>query len=81
MGVEVSQKILECVEIAKEHQLTRAYPIKMLEESYFREMLQVYTPGLLIIADNGDGGVVGFTTGGNIKLGELIEKNIIIIKL
>ena len=58
----------------KEHQLTRAYPIKMLEESYFREMLQVYTPGLLIIADNGDGGVVGFTTGGNIKLGELIEK-------
>lgn len=54
--------------------LGEAYPTADLVESYFPSMLADYTPGVLIVSRSPEGEVVGFSTGGGIKLGELVQK-------
>lgn len=51
---------------------SEAYPIEWLVNEYFSHMLCQYTPGVLVTLEN-DGKMIGFTTGGAITLGQLIE--------
>lgn len=53
---------------------SEAYPIQDLVNNYFPEMVMSYTPGVLILAENHEGDLEGFSTGGGIALGHLIEK-------
>lgn len=64
----------ECCPNCQSQNMGEAYPKKELTEKYFPQMLQEFTPGLLIIASNQSGKIVGFTTGGAITLSELIQK-------
>lgn len=51
---------------------SEAYPIEWLVSEYFPHMLCQYTPGVLVTLES-DGKMIGFTTGGAITLGQLIE--------
>ncbi len=51
---------------------SEAYPIEWLMNEYFPHMVSQYVPGVLITLEHG-GRMIGFTTGGAIKLGQLIE--------
>jgi hypothetical protein len=53
---------------------SEAYPIQTLINEYFPEMLASYAPGVLIFAKNEMNEIQGFTTGGAIKLADLIAK-------
>lgn len=51
---------------------SEAYPIGWLVSDYFPHMVSQYTPGVLVTLES-DGKMIGFTTGGAITLGQLIE--------
>lgn len=53
---------------------SEAYPIQTLINEYFPEMLASYAPGVLIFAKDEKQEIQGFTTGGAIKLSDLIAK-------
>lgn len=53
---------------------SEAYPLEDLIENYFPEMVMAYAPGVLILAENEDGEVEGFSAGGGVKIGDLIAK-------
>lgn len=51
---------------------SEAYPLEWLVNEYFPHMMGAYTPGVLVILEDG-GRMIGFTTGGAIGLGQLIQ--------
>lgn len=51
---------------------SEAYPIESLVHEYFPHMMSAYTPGVLITLEDNEQ-MIGFTTGGAITLGKLIE--------
>jgi len=51
---------------------SEAYPVDWLVNEYFPHMLMQYPPGVLITLEE-SGQMIGFTTGGAITLGQLIE--------
>lgn len=51
-----------------------AYSTEELIEQDFPEMLISYVPGLLVLAKDESLGLLGFTTGGETKLGNLLDK-------
>ncbi len=51
---------------------SEAYPLDWLVSEYFPHMMTQYTPGVLVVLEEGTD-VIGFTTGGATTLGELIE--------
>lgn len=53
---------------------SEAYPIEWLVKDYIPEMLASFTPGVLIISENSDDVVEGFSTGGGITVADLINK-------
>lgn len=57
-----------------EGSFSEAYPIQTLINEYFPEMLASYAPGVLIFAKNEKEEIQGFTTGGAIRLTDLIAK-------
>lgn len=51
---------------------SEAYPIDWLMNEYFPHMVAQYVPGVLVTLED-DGRMIGFTAGGAITLGKLIE--------
>lgn len=51
---------------------SQAYPLDWLTTEYFPHMMSAYTPGVLVTLEE-NGCMIGFTTGGAIGLGELIQ--------
>ncbi len=51
---------------------SEAYPLDWLMNEYFPHMVAAYTPGILVTLED-EGKIIGFTTGGAITLGQLIE--------
>lgn len=74
-------RCLKCDEFAKTDAVcghcggtifTEAYPIDRLVSDYFPHMMSQYTPGVLVTLED-NGRMIGFTTGGVMTLGQLIE--------
>ncbi|MDO8487878.1 MAG: hypothetical protein Q7S31_00995 [bacterium] len=72
----------QCGEFAKEGDtcshcqgtvFAEAYPTEWLLKEYLPQMVADYVPGVLILAKDETDSIQGFSCGGGIKLGELIE--------
>lgn len=66
-------KSADCIS-CKSSDLPEAYPSEELVNTEFPNMLQTFIPGTLLLSYGGDCQVNGFSTGGFITLGDLINK-------